>query len=147
MSLQKPNKMCEGCGLKQVFDPMFGTIEAPRYGLASEGKARWCSGCGWVEGAVLITSPRKRKTRLDKWPRDTASATAGAGAKQGTRSVRAWEVFGGNDTDSDGDEAPRAEEKAVAGQREGAHEAVAEDVEVGPAPALEPTIKWEPSDS
>ena len=68
-------RKCEGCGLKQ-----------PNYGLASEGKARWCMGCGAAEGAVLIA---KQKMRLEKRPRDTASATAGAGAKQGARSVRA----------------------------------------------------------
>ena len=46
MTLQK-QKMCEGCGLKQ-----------PSYGLASEGKVRWCLGCGVAEGAVLV---RKQK--------------------------------------------------------------------------------------
>ena len=39
---------CEGCGLKQ-----------PSYGLASEGKARWCAGCGKAEGAVYL--PQKKK--------------------------------------------------------------------------------------
>ena len=33
-------------------------LKQPSYGLASEGKARWCAGCGKAEGAVLI---RKRK--------------------------------------------------------------------------------------
>ena len=32
--------MCEGCGLKRA-----------NYGLASEGKARWCAGCGKTKGA------------------------------------------------------------------------------------------------
>ena len=32
-------KMCEGCGLN-----------VPYYGLASEGKARWCAGCGAAKG-------------------------------------------------------------------------------------------------
>jgi hypothetical protein len=40
-------KMCEGCGLKQ-----------PGYGLASEGKKRWCAGCGAVEGAVPLRNPK-----------------------------------------------------------------------------------------
>ena len=35
--------MCEGCCLK-----------VPKYGLASEGKARWCAGCGKAEGAVSL---------------------------------------------------------------------------------------------
>jgi hypothetical protein len=47
--------------------------------------------------------------------------------------------LGGDDTDSDGDEAPRAEEEAVG--------EAAEEVKAEPAPALEPTIKREPSDS
>ena len=61
--------------------------------------------------------------------------------------------MGGDDTDSDGDEVPRAEEEAVAGQREGEVEAegdageAAEKVKAEPAPALEPAIKREPSDS
>jgi hypothetical protein len=48
-------------------------------------------------------------------------------------------VFGGDDTctDSDGDEALRTEEVAVA---------EAKEIEAGPAPTLEPTIKREPSD-
>ena len=52
---------------------------------------------------------------------------------------RAREVLGGDDTDSDGDEAPRAEEEA-AGE-------AAVEVKAEPAPALEPAIKREPSDS
>jgi hypothetical protein len=36
------HKMCEGCRLKQ-----------PTFGLASEGKSRWCAGCG-PEGAVSM---------------------------------------------------------------------------------------------
>ena len=43
---KRKREMCEGCGLKQ-----------PNYGLASEGKKRWCAGCGAVEGAVSL---RKR---------------------------------------------------------------------------------------
>jgi hypothetical protein len=122
-------KMCEGCGLKRA-----------NYGLASEGKKRWCAGChckskiyateeeGVAEGAV----------RLDKQPRGTAAG------KQGARSVRAREVFGGDDIDSDGDEAPRAEEEAeAAGEAEAE---AAEEVKAEPAPALEPEIKREPSD-
>jgi hypothetical protein len=81
--------------------------------------------------------------RLDKAPRGTAGATAGAGAKQGARSIRALEVLGGDDTDSDGDEAPRAEEEAA----EGVAGEAAEEVKAEPAPALEPEIKREPSDS
>ena len=123
-------KMCEGCGLKR-----------PGYGLASEGETRWCAGCGAAKGAVLL---QKRKTRLEKRPRGTAGATAGARAKRGARSVRAREVLGGDDTDSDGDEAPRAEEAAVAGEAEAE---AAEEVKAEPAPALEPTIKREPSES
>jgi hypothetical protein len=122
--------MCEGCGLKQ-----------PVYGLASEGKARWCAGCGAAEGAVSLL---KREMCLEKRPRGTAGATAGAGAKQGARSVRALEVLGGDDTDSDGDEAPRAEEEEAAA---GAAGEAAEEVKAEPAPALEPAIKREPSDS
>ena len=79
----------------------------------------------------------------DKVPRVTAGATAGAGAKQGPRSVRAWGVLGGDDTNSDGDEAPRAEEEAV----DKAEAEAAEKVKAEPAPALEPAIKREPSDS
>ena len=67
-----------------------------------------------------------------------------AGAKQGGCSVRAREVLGGDDIDSDGDEAPRAEGEAVAGEHEGA---AVEEVEAEPAPSLEPEIKREPSDS
>jgi hypothetical protein len=43
MLLRKTTKMCEGCGLKR-----------PEYGLASEGKKRWCAGCGAAEGAVSL---------------------------------------------------------------------------------------------
>ena len=50
---------------------------------------------------------------------------------------RAREVLGGDDTDSDGDEAPRAEEEAA----EGAAGEAAEEVKAEPAPALEPAIK------
>ena len=39
----RKRKMCEGCGLKH-----------PTYGLASEGKAWWCAGCGKAEGAVRL---------------------------------------------------------------------------------------------
>jgi hypothetical protein len=91
-------------------------------------------------------SPQKREMRLEKRPRGTASATAGAGAKHGARSVRALEVYGGDDTDSDGDEAPRAEEEATAAGEAAADPAVRE-VKAEPAPALEPAIKPEPSDS
>ena len=42
VSLRK-HKKCEGYGLKE-----------PKYGLASEGKSRWCAGCGRAEGAVRI---------------------------------------------------------------------------------------------
>ena len=56
---------------------------------------------------------------------------------------RAREVLGGDDTDSDGDEAPRAEEEAA----EGAAGEAAPEVKAEPAPALEPAIKREPSDS
>jgi hypothetical protein len=117
-------QMCEGCGLKH-----------PSYGLASEGKKRWCAGCRAAEGA---------EKRLEKRPRGTAGATAGAGAKRGARSVRAREVMGGDDTDSDGDEAPRAEGEAVVA---GVAAEAAEEVKAEPAPVLEPTIKREPSDS
>jgi hypothetical protein len=65
--------------------------------------------------------------------------------KQGARSVRALEVLGGDDTDSDGDEAPRAEEEAAAA--EGAAGEAGEEVKAESAPALEPEIKREPSDS
>jgi hypothetical protein len=86
--------------------------------------------------------------RLDKRPRGPAGATAGAGAKYGALSVRALEVLGGDDTDSDGDEAPRAEEEAVGGAAgEVAEEVKAEEVKAEPAPALEPDIKREPSGS
>jgi hypothetical protein len=78
---------------------------------------------------------------IDKRPRGLAVATASAGAKRDARSVRALEVLGGDDTDSDGDEAPRAEGELAAGA---AGEA-AEEVKAEPAPALEPAIKWEPS--
>jgi len=81
--------------------------------------------------------------RLEKQPRDTASATAGAGAKQGARSVRALEVLGGDDIDSDGDEAPLAEEEVL--RAEGVVGEVVEEVKVEPTPDLGPTIKWEPS--
>ena len=74
MGKQLKQQMCEGCGLKR-----------PNYGLASEGKKRWCAGCGAAKGAVLI---QKRKMRLDKRPRGTASATGSAGAKRGASSVR-----------------------------------------------------------
>ena len=56
---------------------------------------------------------------------------------------RAREVLGGDDTDSDGDEAPRAEEEAA----EGAAGEAAEEVKAEPAPALEPEIKREPLDN
>jgi hypothetical protein len=40
-------QMCEGCGL-----------ERKHYGLVSEGKKRWCAGCGKAEGAVLMTQQK-----------------------------------------------------------------------------------------
>ena len=47
MSLQK-QKMCEGCGLT-----------VPHFGLASEGKWRWCSGCAKGHaGAVDVASKK-----------------------------------------------------------------------------------------
>jgi hypothetical protein len=92
---------------------------------------------------VLI---QKRKIRLEKRPRGTAGATVSAGAKQGARSVRAREVFGGDDTDSDGDEAPRAEGDAAAAGEAAADPAVRE-VKAEPAAALDPAIKPEPADS
>jgi hypothetical protein len=46
-AVRERKNMCEGCGLKQ-----------PNYGLASEGKRRWCTGCGRAEGAVLIQKPK-----------------------------------------------------------------------------------------
>jgi hypothetical protein len=54
--------------------------------------------------------------------------------------------LGGDDTDSDGDEAPRAEEEATKAGEAAADPAVKE-VKAEPAPALEPAIKPEPSDS
>jgi hypothetical protein len=45
--------MCEGCGLKR-----------PTYGLASEGKRRWCLGCGKAKGAVSLQ--RKEKAAKKK---------------------------------------------------------------------------------
>jgi hypothetical protein len=114
-----------------------------------EGEAEAGGGVA-AEGAVLLGKQQPegavdiqvlRKMRLDKAPRGTAGATAGAGAKQGPRSVRAREVLGGDDTDSDGDETPRAEEQAV----EGAAGEAAEVVKAEPAPALEPAIKPESS--
>jgi hypothetical protein len=81
--------------------------------------------------------------RLDKRLRGPAGATAGAGVKRGARSVRALEVLGGDDTDSDGDEAPRAEGEAA----EGAAGEAAEEVKAEPAPGREPAIEREPSDS
>ena len=92
---------------------------------------------------LVSTLQWEQKMHLAKRPRGTASAMAGAGAKRGARSVRAREVLGGDDTDSDGDEAPRAEEEAA----EGAAGEAAEEVKAEPAPALEPSIKREPSDS
>jgi hypothetical protein len=134
VSLQK-QKMCEGCGLK-----------VPGYGLASEGKRRWCAGCGKAEGAVNISNIQAlRKMRPEKRPRGTAGATVSTGAKQGARGVRALEVLGGDDTDSDSDEAPRAEEEVAAAQ--GAAGEAAEEVKAEPAPVLELAIKREPSDS
>jgi hypothetical protein len=41
--LQQPAVQAEGCGLERL-----------NYGLASEGKTRWCAGCGGAEGAVLL---------------------------------------------------------------------------------------------
>jgi hypothetical protein len=52
--------------------------------------------------------------------------------------------LGGDDTDSDGDEAPRAAEGEAV---EGAAGEAAEEVKAEPAPALEPAIKREPLDS
>jgi hypothetical protein len=89
--------MCEGCGIGE--------------GFGIRIKKRWCAGCGAAKGAVSL---QKHTMRLGKQSRGTAGATVGAGAKQGARSVRAREVFGGDDTNSDGDEAPRAEEEAAA---------------------------------
>ena len=82
---------------------------------------------------------------LEKRSRGTASATAGAGAKQGARSVRALEVLGGDDNDSDGDEAPLAEEEVP--RAENAVEEAAEKVKAEPAPDLGPAIEREPSDN
>jgi len=39
----RQKKMCEDCGLKQ-----------PGHGLASDGKRRWCAGCGKAHGAVSL---------------------------------------------------------------------------------------------
>jgi hypothetical protein len=54
-------------------------------------------------------------------------------------------VFGGDDTDSDGDEVPRVEEEAAAAGEAQAEAAL--DVKAEPAPAREPAVKREPSDS
>jgi hypothetical protein len=66
------------------------------------------------------------------------------GAKHSARSVRAREVFGGDDADTDGDKVPRAEGEATAAGEAAAD--VVHNVKVEPAPALQPAIKREPSD-
>ena len=43
--------MCEACGAPCG-------ITGPMYGLASEGKRRWCDGCGKVKGGIFL---RKQK--------------------------------------------------------------------------------------
>jgi hypothetical protein len=48
---QYKQKMCEACGL----------IKQPCYGLASEGKKRWCLGCGKAKGVVLLQRQKKKK--------------------------------------------------------------------------------------
>jgi hypothetical protein len=137
----------DAVALQQIGNTRRFQMTVTRRGAAErgpEGKRRWCAGCGEAKGVVSVKS---RKIRLDKRPRGTVGATACAGAKHGARSVRALEVLGGSDTDSDGDEAPQAEEEAA---EEAVGEAVgeaAEEVKAEPAPALEPVIKREPSDS
>ena len=45
VSLQQ-REMCERCGLK-----------IPSFGLASDGKRRWCASCGVAEGGVMVDKP------------------------------------------------------------------------------------------
>ena len=53
---QHQTKMCEGTGLT-------GPCKlVALYGLALEGKKRWCAGCGEAEGAVRIEALRKRQS-------------------------------------------------------------------------------------
>ena len=72
--LQKRH-MCEGCGLKQ-----------PMYGLASEGKVRWCAGCGAAEGAVDIRALRKRQSAAAGVTQDATKRPA-LGPKQGAKTA------------------------------------------------------------
>ena len=80
-------------------------------------------------------------------PREAATGHGGCDGWRRSETGRAQrssaEVLGGDDTDSDGDEAPRAEEEAA----EGAAGEAAEEVKAESAPALEPDIKPEPSES
>jgi hypothetical protein len=74
-------KMCEGCGLKQ-----------PGYGLASEGKKRWCAGCGKAEGAVNIQVLRKRQDS-QAGPRQTAAAVHVLSAAEQKLSAKKLKTF------------------------------------------------------
>ena len=114
---QYNQKMCEACGL----------IKQPCYGLASEGKKRWCLGCGLFTLPLPVCLPlpcasarqRARKKALNHWQKCKQEGVVS----------------------DDMGEVPLAEWELVEG------EAWEEEVKAEPAPALEPTIKRETSDS
>jgi len=69
--------MCEGCGLK-----------VPTYGLASEGKARWCAGCGAAEGAVDVRALRKREGAAAGATQDAIKRPAAGPKKRAKAAVK-----------------------------------------------------------
>jgi hypothetical protein len=66
-ALIREQKMCESCGLNE-----------PKYGLTSEGKARWCAGCGKKEGAVRVMLEAARAPPRSQPTEPAAEASSGA---------------------------------------------------------------------
>ena len=152
---QYNQKMCEACGL----------IKQPCYGLASEGKKRWCLGCGLFTLPLPVCLPlpcasarqrarkkagvaaeRKRKAEGARMAREgevkaRKDAAAAAKTEKQQRDVVATARKQEGVVSDDMGEVPLAEWELVEG------EAWEEEVKAEPAPALEPTIKRETSDS
>jgi hypothetical protein len=152
---QYKQKMCEACGL----------IKQPCYGLASEGKKRWCLGCGLFTLPLPVCLPlpcasarqrarkkagvaaeRKRKAEGARMAREgevkaRKDAAAAAKTEKQQRDVVATARKQEGVVSDDMGEVPLAEWELVEG------EAWEEEVKAEPAPALEPTIKRETSDS
>jgi hypothetical protein len=82
----RKKKMCEDCGLKH-----------PCYGLASDGKRRWCTGCGKVHGGVSLQKapaaslnkpPKKTCSKCSKWERRALKVRAPTGRPSYLRRLR-----------------------------------------------------------